>query len=138
MQRKINHQPPKPAPCRGLWGRSGAYAFWQRQRQQAFVEQAKALLEQLVAALRLTQAGEQARQFGASLGVALHAQAASEVIARLAPQTVLQAKAAKGEQQAGILRVVFEPAFGGLQLACLLYTSSSPRDRTRSRMPSSA
>ena len=25
-----------------------------------------------------------------------------------------------------------------LQLACLLYTSPSPRDRTRSRMPSSA
>ena len=26
----------------------------------------------------------------------------------------------------------------GLSLACLLYTSPSPRDRTRSRMPSSA
>ena len=26
----------------------------------------------------------------------------------------------------------------GLAMACLLYTSPSPRDRTRSRMPSSA
>ena len=29
-------------------------------------------------------------------------------------------------------------AYGGLVYACLLYTSPSPRDRTRSRMPSSA
>ena len=28
--------------------------------------------------------------------------------------------------------------FGGLLMGCLLYTSPSPRDRTRSRMPSSA
>ena len=28
--------------------------------------------------------------------------------------------------------------FSGLQSSCLLYTSPSPRDRTRSRMPSSA
>ena len=27
---------------------------------------------------------------------------------------------------------------GGIPVACLLYTSPSPRDRTRSRMPSSA
>ena len=27
---------------------------------------------------------------------------------------------------------------GGMTLICLLYTSPSPRDRTRSRMPSSA
>jgi len=38
---------------------------------------------------------------------------------------------------------VFPPAlfFGGIAIAasiCLLYTSPSPRDRTRSRMPSSA
>ena len=31
-----------------------------------------------------------------------------------------------------------EPQRGGLDLCCLLYTSPSPRDRTRSRMPSSA
>ena len=30
------------------------------------------------------------------------------------------------------------PSFLGLAQACLLYTSPSPRDRTRSRMPSSA
>ena len=28
--------------------------------------------------------------------------------------------------------------FGGMGIPCLLYTSPSPRDRTRSRMPSSA
>ena len=30
------------------------------------------------------------------------------------------------------------PQFVGHTMACLLYTSPSPRDRTRSRMPSSA
>ena len=30
------------------------------------------------------------------------------------------------------------PIRGGERIACLLYTSPSPRDRTRSRMPSSA
>ena len=33
-----------------------------------------------------------------------------------------------------VLRELFEPAYE----RCLLYTSPSPRDRTRSRMPSSA
>ena len=32
----------------------------------------------------------------------------------------------------------YEVYFGGLYHCCLLYTSPSPRDRTRSRMPSSA
>eukprot|EP00656_Telonema_subtile_P000110 TRINITY_DN1004_c0_g1_i1.p3 TRINITY_DN1004_c0_g1~~TRINITY_DN1004_c0_g1_i1.p3 ORF type:complete len:101 (+),score=1.72 TRINITY_DN1004_c0_g1_i1:105-407(+) len=32
----------------------------------------------------------------------------------------------------------FKPSFEGLSGGCLLYTSPSPRDRTRSRMPSSA
>ena len=31
-----------------------------------------------------------------------------------------------------------EDHFGGHSYTCLLYTSPSPRDRTRSRMPSSA
>ena len=31
-----------------------------------------------------------------------------------------------------------QPEFAELQIICLLYTSPSPRDRTRSRMPSSA
>ena len=31
-----------------------------------------------------------------------------------------------------------EPGLGWIRLTCLLYTSPSPRDRTRSRMPSSA
>ena len=32
----------------------------------------------------------------------------------------------------------FDPAINNLSKTCLLYTSPSPRDRTRSRMPSSA
>ena len=33
---------------------------------------------------------------------------------------------------------IVAPCFYGINIACLLYTSPSPRDRTRSRMPSSA
>ena len=33
---------------------------------------------------------------------------------------------------------IVEKEFVGLDWTCLLYTSPSPRDRTRSRMPSSA
>ena len=33
---------------------------------------------------------------------------------------------------------VFKRLFGAVMGSCLLYTSPSPRDRTRSRMPSSA
>ena len=33
---------------------------------------------------------------------------------------------------------IFTPAFITMYMCCLLYTSPSPRDRTRSRMPSSA
>ena len=46
--------------------------------------------------------------------------------------------------QVGILRQVkhdvaaVDETVGGLGITCLLYTSPSPRDRTRSRMPSSA
>ena len=36
------------------------------------------------------------------------------------------------------LRADDDPWVRGMLLACLLYTSPSPRDRTRSRMPSSA
>ena len=34
--------------------------------------------------------------------------------------------------------VALVPAISGLDVVCLLYTSPSPRDRQRSRMPSSA
>ena len=34
--------------------------------------------------------------------------------------------------------IVDLPDYGQLSIPCLLYTSPSPRDRTRSRMPSSA
>ena len=33
---------------------------------------------------------------------------------------------------------LYIPRLGGVRRDCLLYTSPSPRDRTRSRMPSSA
>ena len=36
------------------------------------------------------------------------------------------------------LEITLEEAAAGTEKACLLYTSPSPRDRTRSRMPSSA
>ena len=39
---------------------------------------------------------------------------------------------------AAALATTFPKAFLVLKIACLLYTSPSPRDRTRSRMPSSA
>ena len=38
----------------------------------------------------------------------------------------------------GILVTAMDPAARAMPLVCLLYTSPSPRDRTRSRMPSSA
>ena len=52
----------------------------------------------------------------------------------------------KGDGQSDIQKVVnkisnlriFEDENNKMNLSCLLYTSPSPRDRTRSRMPSSA
>ena len=41
------------------------------------------------------------------------------------------------ERKPSLLRAVVDSAFG-MSPTCLLYTSPSPRDRTRSRMPSSA
>ena len=38
----------------------------------------------------------------------------------------------------GVVMELDDCAFGNLVNICLLYTSPSPRDRTRSRMPSSA
>ena len=37
-----------------------------------------------------------------------------------------------------LVSVLIAPSIVGLTLGCLLYTSPSPRDRTRARMPSSA
>jgi len=45
---------------------------------------------------------------------------------------------ANGAVEKTILKLLAEPAPGSRSKACLLYTSPSPRDRTRSRMPSSA
>ena len=50
-------------------------------------------------------------------------------VPKAGPQDVMKAvEAAKSAQS----------AWGALSIRCLLYTSPSPRDRTRSRMPSSA
>ena len=44
----------------------------------------------------------------------------------------------KGQGNAPIFTIIVVNALWFLSAACLLYTSPSPRDRTRSRMPSSA
>ena len=49
-----------------------------------------------------------------------------------------RARAAASGAAVGLLAAVGLSALSGLLYACLLYTSPSPRDRTRSRMPSSA
>ena len=38
----------------------------------------------------------------------------------------------------GVVKMVLDGLIDTLNMNCLLYTSPSPRDRTRSRMPSSA
>ena len=43
-----------------------------------------------------------------------------------------------GDLEYGVLPAAAPLAIGSLTISCLLYTSPSPRDRTRSRMPSSA
>ena len=48
-----------------------------------------------------------------------------------------------GEQETAIEIEIEDPEevnikIGDMEITCLLYTSPSPRDRTRSRMPSSA
>src|SRR5665811_1515760 len=48
------------------------------------------------------------------------------------------AEVQEGLQQLARNRHVVLDAAGAIVMACLLYTSPSPRDRTRSRMPSSA
>ena len=40
--------------------------------------------------------------------------------------------------KANLARILMQGKLGGTGKICLLYTSPSPRDRTRSRMPSSA
>ena len=51
---------------------------------------------------------------------------------------VFAGSADEREDQQGIAHLVEHVAYMGSRKSCLLYTSPSPRDRTRSRMPSSA
>ena len=90
----------------------------QRRRQQALVQQAQALLEQLIAALCVTQLRQQPRQFRTGFRVALHAQAAFQIVPGLAPKAALQTQAPQGQQQARIGRMILEPALGSVQLTC--------------------
>ena len=46
--------------------------------------------------------------------------------------------ATQGDTFEELLENIYEAIEGYLSVDCLLYTSPSPRDRTRSRMPSSA
>ena len=50
----------------------------------------------------------------------------------------LKSAGAAGDQELQSLRARLEEAVAARTALCLLYTSPSPRDRTRSRMPSSA
>ena len=73
---------------------------------------------------------EQAATFSAEQDAMLEAAAEAEEKAAALEAELEAAKAAGGGGTAG--------AADGAAEACLLYTSPSPRDRTRSRMPSSA
>ena len=59
--------------------------YRQRRRQQALIQQAQALLEQLIAALSVAQLRQQSRQLRAGFRIALHAQAAFQIVPGLAP-----------------------------------------------------
>ena len=73
--------------------------------------------------------------FGAVLAVFSFAVVGYAFVRGRQPESESSAGAPKTEDQA--LADIFD-AINTLDLDCLLYTSPSPRDRTRSRMPSSA
>ena len=58
-----------------------------------------------------------------------------EYVERIAPALKSQFQYSSSMQVPVLKKIVINQ---GLGMACLLYTSPSPRDRTRSRMPSSA
>ena len=64
-----------------------------------------------------------------------------EILDQLVSISRLQMKAIEQGQMSELMRLLSEkqkPLNQLIELGCLLYTSPSPRDRTRSRMPSSA
>ena len=70
-------------------------------------------------------------------GVDISGQSEEEAVATLERELGPRA-AEEFRLQAGDMEATVVPADAGLGFDCLLYTSPSPRDRTRSRMPSSA
>lgn len=75
-------------PLPGL--RTGRASGRQRQRQQALIQHIQALLKQLIAASRIAQLSQQARQFGAGLRITFNLETTFKVVTRFTPQTVLQ------------------------------------------------
>ena len=92
----------------------GLLAVSPEQLAQALLDRRTLLKDQLPKVIRTLEAEEQNLAPKVSRAVDNHKQA-NEIVAKL-----------KGERDAAQVE------------ACLLYTSPSPRDRTRSRMPSSA
>ena len=94
------------------------------------IEEARERLRQLIMELAVVRghvvlaSGKEADYYVDLRRITLHHEAS-----RLVGQVMLDLLDKNG--------IEFEAA-GGLTMGCLLYTSPSPRDRTRSRMPSSA
>ena len=63
---------------------------------------------------------------------------ALEQVQNLPQQYVTDLGVDYGKQLAGLTSIPLDTARLAPQVACLLYTSPSPRDRQKSRMPSSA
>ena len=68
---------------------------------------------------------QQPRQLGTGFRAALAYQAGFQIFARLAPQLVLQAQPAQGQQELGVIAMLLQPAFGGLQLVRAVAATST-------------
>ena len=71
--------------------------------------------------------------FAGNIGLYQNLGALVEAFAKLNPDDVQLVLVGEGRAKVGLIEQVSEN-----NIPCLLYTSPSPRDRTRSRMPSSA
>ena len=66
------------------------------------------------------------------------AMTADNILNQIANKVVDSMKTEFGNSPIECLRFIQSLRDRGIEITCLLYTSPSPRDRTRSRMPSSA